>query len=68
MFLYSKNVLKVYFMPSRKNKDFVFLPVPILPGWVKILYLNEINFDQIRPNSTKFDKIGQNWTKLDQIG
>ena len=22
----------------RKNKDFVFLPVPILPGWLKILH------------------------------
>ena len=24
----------------RKNKDFVFLPVPILPGWLKILHLS----------------------------
>jgi hypothetical protein len=31
-FLDSKHVLK----PSRKNKDFIFLPVPILPGWLKI--------------------------------
>jgi hypothetical protein len=31
-FLDSKHVLKVYF----KNKDFVFLPVPILPVCVKI--------------------------------
>ena len=29
----------VYFKPSRKNKDFVFLPVSILPGWLKILHL-----------------------------
>ena len=39
-FLDSKNILKVYFKPSRKDKDFVFLPVPILPVWVKIGYLN----------------------------
>ena len=38
-FLDSKHVLKVYFKSSRKNKDFVFLPVPILPGWLKILHL-----------------------------
>ena len=38
-FLDSNHVLKVYFKPSRKNKDFVFLPVPILPGWLKILHL-----------------------------
>ena len=38
-FLDSKHVLKVYFKPSRKNKDFVFLPVPILPGWLKIPHL-----------------------------
>ena len=31
----SKHVLK----PSRKNKDFSFLPVPILSGWLKILKL-----------------------------
>jgi hypothetical protein len=29
----------VYFKLSRKTKDFVFLPVPILPGWLKILHL-----------------------------
>jgi hypothetical protein len=40
-FLDSKHVLKVYFKPSRKNKDFVFLPVPILPGWLKILHLKD---------------------------
>ena len=39
-FLDSKHVLKVNFKPSRKNKDFVFLPVPILPGWLKILHLS----------------------------
>ena len=38
-FLDSKHVLKVYLKPSRKNKDFVFLTVPILPGWLKILHL-----------------------------
>ena len=27
---------------SRKNKDFVLLPVPVLPGWVKILLLNQL--------------------------
>ena len=30
----------MYFKPSRKNKDFVFLPDPILPVLVKILHLN----------------------------
>jgi hypothetical protein len=40
-FLDSKHVLKVYFKPSRKNKDFVLLPVPILPGWLKILHLKQ---------------------------
>ena len=39
MFFDSNHVLKAYFKPSRKNKDFVFLPVPILPGWLKILHL-----------------------------
>ena len=29
--LVSEHVLKVYFKPSRQNKDFVFLPDPILP-------------------------------------
>ena len=38
-FLDSKQVLKVYFNPSMKNKDFVFLGVPFLPGWLKILFL-----------------------------
>ena len=32
--------LKTFLKPSRKNKDFVFLPVPNLPGWVKIDHLN----------------------------
>jgi hypothetical protein len=27
-FLASKHVLKVYFKPSRKNQDFLFLPLP----------------------------------------
>ena len=35
----SKHVLKVFFKPSRKKKDFVFLPVPILPVWLKIGHL-----------------------------
>ena len=38
----TKSAVKVYFKPSRKTKDFVFLPVPILPGWLKILHLIEI--------------------------
>ena len=41
-FLDSKHVFKVNFKPSRKNKDFVFLPVSILPGWLKILHLSKI--------------------------
>ena len=39
MFLESKHILKVYFKPSRKNKDIVFLPVHILSAWLKILHL-----------------------------
>jgi hypothetical protein len=38
-FLDSKLVLKVYSKPSWKNTDFVSLPGPILPGWLKILQL-----------------------------
>jgi hypothetical protein len=44
-FLDSKHVLKVYFKPSRKNKDFVFLPVPILPGWLKVLHLIDTHWE-----------------------
>ena len=40
-FLDSKHVLKVYFKPISKNKDFVFLPVPILPFWLKIGHLSK---------------------------
>ena len=39
-FLDSKHVHKVNFKPSRKNKDFVFLPVPILLGWIDIFKTN----------------------------
>jgi hypothetical protein len=38
-FLDSKHVLKVYFKPSRKKINFVFLPLPILPVRLKILHL-----------------------------
>ena len=31
----------VIFKPSRKNKDFLFLPDPILVGWLKILHLKK---------------------------
>ena len=38
----SKHVLKIIFKPSRQNKDFfLFLPDPILPGWLKILQLRK---------------------------
>jgi hypothetical protein len=37
-----KDYLKVHFKPSRKNKDFVFLVVPILPVWVKISHLIQV--------------------------
>ena len=37
----SKHVLKVIFNPSRKNKDFLFSPYPILVGWLKILHLKD---------------------------
>ena len=36
----SKHVLKVYFKPRKKNPEFGFLPVPILPVSVKIGHLN----------------------------
>ena len=39
-FLDSKHVLKVYFNPSRKNPDFLFLPFPSEPVWLKIRYLS----------------------------
>ena len=38
-FLDSKHVLKVYFKPSREKKYFGFLPLPILPVWLKFLHL-----------------------------
>ena len=38
-FLDSKYVLNVNFKLSRKNNNFIFLPVPILPGWLIILHL-----------------------------
>jgi hypothetical protein len=41
-FLDSKHVLKVNFKPSRKQKYFVLLPVPILPGRLKILHLKQL--------------------------
>jgi hypothetical protein len=40
--IFEKYVLKVYIKPSRKNKDFVFKPDPILPVWVKIGHLKII--------------------------
>ena len=41
-FLDSKHVLKVYFKPSRKKKYFSFLPLPILPVWLKFLHLSRL--------------------------
>ena len=38
-FLDSKHVLKVYFKPSRENPDFGFLPLPLMPVWLKNPYL-----------------------------
>ena len=32
---------KVYIKPSRKNQDFLFSPLPPVPVWLKIRYLNE---------------------------
>ena len=29
-------------MPSRQNEEFLFLPDPILPGWLRILHLIEL--------------------------
>ena len=53
-FLDSKHVFKVYFKPSRKNKDFVFLPDPILPGWLKILHLNCYSHFQVKSSTYLF--------------
>ena len=39
MFLDSNHVLKVYFKSSRKNQDFLFLPLPSVRVWLKIRYL-----------------------------
>ena len=36
----SKHVLKVNFKHSRKKREFVFLPVLIFLGWLKIVHLN----------------------------
>ena len=41
----SKHVLKVYFKPSRKNPDFIFLPLPSKPVWLKNPYLIKPPFD-----------------------
>ena len=38
-FLDSKHVLKVYFKPSRKNQNFLFLPLCSVVVWLKILHL-----------------------------
>jgi hypothetical protein len=38
----SKHVLKVIFKANRQNKDFLFLPDPILPGWLRILHLKVV--------------------------
>ena len=47
------------FKPNRRNKDFLFLPDPILPGWLKILHLNidspvfsDYEIDQFRKPET----------------
>ena len=39
-FFDSKHELKVYFKPSRKNPDFIFLPLPSELVWLKIRYLS----------------------------
>ena len=46
-FLDSKHLFK----SSRKNKDFVFLPVPILPVWVKIGHLNWLDVETVLSSS-----------------
>ena len=62
-FLDSKYVLKMYFKPSRKNENFVFLPDPILPVWLKILHLirsstyGKRNIFEIPPCGSHFFKI-----------
>ena len=47
MFLDSNHVLKVYFKPSRKNQDFLFLPLSSVPVWLKIRYLSPLGKIQI---------------------
>ena len=39
------------FKPSGQNKDFLFLPDPILPGWLRILHLSQSNFNLGSPDS-----------------
>jgi hypothetical protein len=38
-FFDSNNVINVYFKPSRKNSDFLFLPLPSEHVWLKIHHL-----------------------------
>ena len=59
MFLDSKHVLNVYFKPSRKNEDFVFLPVQILPVWVKIGHLSNNLMDSTILNQATLPKTKQ---------
>ena len=54
----SKHVLKVIFKPSRKNKDLLFLPDPILAGWLKIVHLIHSKF---KMSNIKFVLSGSNF-------
>ena len=58
-FFKSKHVLKVYFKPSRKNKDFLFLPDPDLLVRLKILHLTTPSFRSILHLNLKSGPITQ---------
>ena len=59
-FLDSKQVLKVYFKPSRKNQDFLFSPLPLLPVFLAHGHLNYIGTHYIVQNISLFNFLFRN--------
>jgi hypothetical protein len=59
-FLDSKHVLKVYFKPSRKNQNFLFLPLCSELVWLKILHLRDSFFQTSIYLTSLFSKIMAN--------
>ena len=47
MFLDSNHVLKVYLKPSRKNQEFLFLPLSSVPVLLKIRFLKHLFFSAV---------------------